>query len=166
MPRQQRGIREPQTRIRCDCFRRTRSLGRTLCPRRRHVRGMEASKSFVCGRVPCLTYSKTAGLWVTNRGRRMTPSECMRIQGISSRQTTGLPDTFVRACVGNSMTVPVVSALVDAALSLVSTVKQAPLAVAQSATIENSRRGRGRLAQPSPVKRSTPLLDSTPLYNR
>ena len=76
-------------------------------------------KRFVCGRVPCLTYSKTSGFWITNRGRRMTPAECMRIQGISARQTAGLPDGFIRACVGNSMTVCVVSAIARAAFSLV-----------------------------------------------
>ena len=66
-------------------------------------------------RVPCLTYSSTRGFWITNRGRRMTPAECLRIQGISTRQTTGLPDGFIRACVGNTMSVQVISALIQSA---------------------------------------------------
>ena len=112
------------------------------------------------GRVPCLTYSRTAGLWITNRGRRMSPAECMRIQGISARQTSGLPDSFIRACVGNSMSVPVVSTLIDCALALVKTVKLAPLAMAQSATIENSRRDPERPTPPRQPKHLVPHKDS------
>ena len=47
---------------------------------------------YVAHRVPCLTYSRKAGLWITSRGRRMSAAECMRIQGIS-RQGYGRAGT-------------------------------------------------------------------------
>ena len=91
----------------------------------------------------------------------MSPAECMRIQGISARQTSGLPDTFIRACVGNSMSVSVVSTIIDGALALVNTVKLVPLDIAQSATIENSRREPERLPSSKSLKPVVPHKDSS-----
>ena len=96
-------------------------------------------KQHVAHRVPCLTFSRKAGLWITDRGRRMTPTECMRIQGISSRAVAGLPASFIRSCVGNAMSVRVASMLVDAAFKVMAPFEQSPRVVAAPASVETSR---------------------------
>ena len=61
-----------------------------------------------------MTYSCGSGLWLSNRGRRMSVGECLRIQGISKRKFVGVPDHRIREMVGNSMCVATVSAVVKA----------------------------------------------------
>jgi len=72
-------------------------------------------KMIAKSRCPCMTYSRGSGLWLSNRGRRMSVGECLRIQGISKRKFVGVPDHRIREMVGNSMCVPTVSAVVKAA---------------------------------------------------
>ena len=73
------------------------------------------------------------------RGRRMTVSECFRIQGISRRVTQGLPATFLRACAGNAMSVRSVSMLLESAFDLMVSFARVPLTVAMPASVETSR---------------------------
>ena len=69
-------------------------------------------KSFKPGVSPCMTYSRSSGLWITSRGRRMRPHECMRVQGIGYRRVGGLGANKIREMVGNSMHVGTVAAVV------------------------------------------------------
>ena len=97
------------------------------------------SKKHIAHRVPCLTHSRAGGFWITNRGRYMTAQECLRVQGISRRATSGLPANFIRACVGNAMSVRIVSMLISSAFDLMKTLVEAPLTVAMPASIETAR---------------------------
>ena len=54
---------------------------------------------------PCLTRSRAAGHWVTSRGRRMTLSEQMRLQGINPPFPVAVPPVEFGRLLGNSMSV-------------------------------------------------------------
>ena len=71
--------------------------------------------------VPCLTFSRSNGLWISSRGRRMRPQECMRIQGIGRRKLDKASPNKVREMVGNSMHVGTVSAVIRTAFKAMKT---------------------------------------------
>ena len=99
-----------------------------------------------------------------DRGRRMTPTECMRIQGISSRAVAGLPASFIRSCVGNAMSVRVVSMLVDAAFKVMAPFEQSPRVVAAPASVETSRiRG---VSTPVTTVHRRPFLPKKPKFSK
>ena len=60
---------------------------------------------------PCLTRSRAAGHWVTNRGRRMTAGEMLRLQGWREPILPCVPDLQFRRLLGNSMSVNVLERL-------------------------------------------------------
>jgi len=66
---------------------------------------------------PCLTFSRTAGHWITSRGRRMTPHECLRIQGISDARVINETPEKIRAMAGNAMCVTVLKNVISAVAS-------------------------------------------------
>ena len=98
----------------------------------------------------------------------MTAQECCRIQGISKRNLSGLSANFIRKCVGNAMSVRIVSMLISAAFELMKPFTSAPLRVAQPATIENSRvalkNNLGSLVSPKPKRKIVPSKFSELCY--
>ena len=64
----------------------------------------------VCeGYSPCMTFSRGAGFWITNRGRRALKVEMLRLQGINPRTFNAcVPDSVVGAQIGNAMSVNIV----------------------------------------------------------
>ena len=63
--------------------------------------------------MPCLIASRTQGLWVLTRGRRVRPAEALRCLGIDAAAYTW-PDSRAEACrlAGNAMSRPVVEAVI------------------------------------------------------
>ena len=54
---------------------------------------------------PCLTRSRAAGHWVTNRGRRLQMTEQMRLQGIHPPFSVAVPPVEFGRLLGNSMSI-------------------------------------------------------------
>ena len=74
-----------------------------------------ASKS--CTHSPCLTASRTRGLWLLSRGRRVRPDEALRLQGIDHKNWVfSMTSAQKFAAAGNSMSVSVLSAIFRALL--------------------------------------------------
>mmetsp|Transcript_59158 Transcript_59158/g.95678 ORF Transcript_59158/g.95678 Transcript_59158/m.95678 type:complete len:369 (-) Transcript_59158:198-1304(-) len=60
--------------------------------------------SFMKARTPCMTVSRAAGHWVTNRGRRMRTDEMMRLQGMDEKGFVQVvSDRQLGKQVGNAM---------------------------------------------------------------
>ena len=70
----------------------------------------------------------------------MNPAECLRVQGISFRTFQGMPPQYVRSCVGNSMSVRVVSMIMDAAFKLMKGFAEIPLETSRPSTIESRQK--------------------------
>ena len=85
-----------------------------------------------------MTYSKRQGFWITSRGGRKSPAECMRIQGISYHPFQGYPEGYIRSCARNSMSARVVSMIINTALEGMKSFKRIHLERAFPATIEAS----------------------------
>ena len=69
---------------------------------------------------PCLTTSRTRGLWLLSRGRRVRADECLRFQGISSSDWKfNLSDAQKYAAAGNCMSVTVLEAIIRSLLPCV-----------------------------------------------
>jgi len=58
------------------------------------------------------TSDNTARLFEDNKIRRLTPKECERLQGFPDNWTEGISDTQRYKCLGNAVSVPVISAIV------------------------------------------------------
>ena len=56
---------------------------------------------------PCITRSRAAGHWISNRGRRFTMQEMMRLQGVDASLRVVVPEMQFRRMLGNSMSVNV-----------------------------------------------------------
>lgn len=56
---------------------------------------------------PCITRSRAAGHWISNRGRRFTVQEMMRLQGVDASLQIVVPEMHFRRMLGNSMSVNV-----------------------------------------------------------
>jgi len=65
---------------------------------------------------PCLTRSRFLGHWVTNRGRRLTLVEQMRLQGLDDNFPRHVPPHHFSRLLGNSMSVNVLVRLLARAL--------------------------------------------------
>merc|ERR1719221_461590 len=64
------------------------------------------------GFTPCLPGSRAAGNWITNRGRRMTKLEMMRLQGVKKEGFVQVvTDMQLGAQIGNAMSVNVLERL-------------------------------------------------------
>merc|ERR1712129_352623 len=64
------------------------------------------------GYSPCITCSRGAGHWVTNRGRRMLKTEMMRLQGMDpTKFTVAVSDAQLGKQLGNTMSVCVLERL-------------------------------------------------------
>ena len=68
---------------------------------------------------PCLTRSRWQGHWLTNRGRRMSTSEMMRLQGFPVTLTQAIPDKPFRECLGNSMSLNILKPIISSALGAI-----------------------------------------------
>jgi len=69
-----------------------------------------ANKSL--GLMPCMTRSRGAGHWVTNRGRRVNKHEMMRLQGINPNTfKVAVSNTQLGRQIGNSMSVNILERL-------------------------------------------------------
>lgn len=67
---------------------------------------------YIEGVTPCLTCSRNRGHWVTNRMRRFTKSEMMRLQGIDPKDLrVAVPETQLGRQIGNAMSVNVLERL-------------------------------------------------------
>ena len=67
--------------------------------------------------VPCLTASRTQGLCLLSRGRRMTASETLRCQGVDDAKCKWrVSDTEKYRLAGNAMSLPVVRAVLQSLL--------------------------------------------------
>jgi DNA (cytosine-5)-methyltransferase 1 len=67
---------------------------------------------WVDGVSPCITCSRGAGHWVTNRGRRLTKEEMMRLQGMDPTQfTVAVTEHQLGRQLGNTMSVNVLERL-------------------------------------------------------
>ena len=65
--------------------------------------------TFLKDRSPCLTRSRSAGYWISSRGRRLTAFETMKIQGINpSNRDICETDSTLRSLTGNAMCVTMV----------------------------------------------------------
>merc|ERR1711972_355450 len=61
---------------------------------------------------PCITCSRGAGHWVTNRGRRLTKAEMMRLQGMNPTEfTVAVSESQLGKQLGNTMSVNVLERL-------------------------------------------------------
>ena len=56
---------------------------------------------------PCITRSRAAGHWISNRGRRFSLQEMMRLQGVDELLQVVVPEMQFRRLLGNSMSVNV-----------------------------------------------------------
>ena len=56
---------------------------------------------------PCITRGRAAGHWISNRGRRFSLQEMMRLQGVDSSLVVVVPELQFRRLLGNSMSVNV-----------------------------------------------------------
>ena len=56
---------------------------------------------------PCITRSRAAGFWVSNRGRRFSLQELMHLQGVDSSLRVVVLEMQFRRLLGNSMSVNV-----------------------------------------------------------
>jgi len=56
---------------------------------------------------PCITRSRAAGHWISNRGRRFSLQEMMRLQGVDESLLVVVPEMQFRRLLGNSMSVNV-----------------------------------------------------------
>mmetsp|Transcript_56204 Transcript_56204/g.174295 ORF Transcript_56204/g.174295 Transcript_56204/m.174295 type:complete len:372 (-) Transcript_56204:113-1228(-) len=66
---------------------------------------------------PCLTCSRGAGHWITNRGRRLTKDEMLRLQGMNPATfKKAVSDTQLGKQIGNAMSVNVLERLFVRAL--------------------------------------------------
>mmetsp|Transcript_56206 Transcript_56206/g.174307 ORF Transcript_56206/g.174307 Transcript_56206/m.174307 type:complete len:121 (-) Transcript_56206:526-888(-) len=66
---------------------------------------------------PCLTCSRGQGHWITNRGRRLTKDEMMRLQGIDPASfKTVVSETQLGRQIGNAMSVNVLERIFVKAL--------------------------------------------------
>ena len=64
--------------------------------------------------VPCLTASRTQGLWLLSRGRRMRPREALRCQGVSpAKYAWNVSSSEMFRLAGNAVSVPVVEAVLQ-----------------------------------------------------
>lgn len=70
----------------------------------------ERSRAFL-GVSPCLTRSRGAGHWLTDRGRRMTVSEMLRLQGWFGSFNVVTSDRHFASLLGNAMSVNVLERL-------------------------------------------------------
>ena len=84
-----------------------------------------------CGAVknlcPCMTKSRPLGFWVSNRGRRLTIAERMRLQGmVPGSVNLTVPDTMVGAMLGNTMSVMEITRSVHCLVQLAATTNPYP----------------------------------------
>ena len=68
----------------------------------RNQRNIEGDYSFT------VDQSNTGGIKIDTRIRRLTPTECERLQGFPDGWTEGISDTQRYKCLGNAVTVNVV----------------------------------------------------------
>lgn len=67
---------------------------------------------YVLGTSPCITVRRGSGHWITNRGRRMTKAEMMRLQGMDlGKFTQVVSDNALGRQIGNTMSVNVLERL-------------------------------------------------------
>mmetsp|Transcript_73347 Transcript_73347/g.207856 ORF Transcript_73347/g.207856 Transcript_73347/m.207856 type:complete len:383 (-) Transcript_73347:115-1263(-) len=77
----------------------------------------ENRMKYVKGVTPCMTCSRGAGHWVTNRGRRMTKTEMMRMQGMRPETfKLAVSETQLGKQIGNAMSCNVLERLFARAL--------------------------------------------------
>lgn len=77
---------------------------------------------------PCITCSRGAGHWVTNRGRRLMKEEMMRLQGMDpTRFTVAVTDSQLGKQLGNTMSVNVFERLLVRVLPAAKLVKRGVL---------------------------------------
>ena len=65
---------------------------------------------------PCITRSRAAGHWISNRGRRFTMKEMMRLQGVDTDLPVVVPEIHFRRLLGNAMSVNVLERILCALL--------------------------------------------------
>ena len=56
---------------------------------------------------PCITRSRAAGHWISNRGRRLSMKEVMRLQGVDDSLQVVVSEIHFRRLLGNSMSINV-----------------------------------------------------------
>ena len=64
--------------------------------------------------VPCITRSRWQGHWVSNRGRRLSLTEMMRLQGFPSTLPIVIDERDFRRCLGNCMSVNILLEIIKA----------------------------------------------------
>lgn len=65
------------------------------------------------GNTYCLDTGNTQAVEMKNRIRRLTPTECERLQGFPDGWTEDLSDSQRYKCLGNAVTVNVIQAIIE-----------------------------------------------------
>lgn len=63
--------------------------------------------------IPCLDHNCNIAIGNEKKIRRLTPTECCRLQGFPDDWLDGIPESAKYKCLGNAVSVPVVKAIAD-----------------------------------------------------
>jgi len=133
------------------------------------------SSTYRCGMchdfTPCITTSRGAGHWVTNRGRRLLKTEMMRLQGMDpTKFTVAVCDNALGKQLGNTMSVNVLERLFARLLPAAKLVPKGAIkdrwASGQAVRKLASTRGRGFKAMSAKLKKSLATVEGSMFFKR